>query len=224
MNRGGEKRVKYISESYSCRRCCARFLSNEPQRANTPAASLLTHPLPSSRTIDRRSLAIAAESPPRPRRHEPQPFVSHQVVRPGTALVHWSLAFDPRPMCRLGFRCAPRKCLSVESRLVAAAGIFELRHRALHDACPKARSTSRGHVTRSTPLRHPCRRSQAGTQRPLSIAARPTFRGFHSADFDSPPVFGFTTQPLGAWSSDHHRGAIPADTVRQTFGRPERSP
>lgn len=53
------------------------------------------------------------------------------------------------------------------------------RHRALHDAHPKVRWAPRGHVTRSTPSRRPCRRSQADTQSLLSIAAKPTLLGLH---------------------------------------------
>ena len=74
---------------------------------------------------------------------------------------------------------------SFELRRVQRIGGSARRHR-------KARSTSQGHVTRTTLLRHPCRRSQADTTVDRGEANAPLTP---FAGFGSPPLFGFMLSP-----------------------------
>ena len=125
-------------------------------------------------------------------------YLSHIVAHVDAALGHWSLVFDPCPLqaerslrpfgidypsCLVG-------CCSLD--LQAETSTTDRRHRALHDAGPKARSMSQGHVTRSTPLRHPCRRTQADTQKPAVYRSRANVPWTPFAGFGSPPVSSFT--------------------------------
>ena len=140
-------------------------------------SSRLAHPVP--RLLFLSTLSIA----------NLQPFALYQVLHPGAAPGHCTLVLDPRLIraersLRIGILyqlvspCAPRRRLyPVEPRQLQRARAetpwcigctapsimpTQTRDRRLEATSPDP-----------TPLRHPYRRSQADTQRPLSIEAKP---------------------------------------------------
>ena len=122
------------------------------------------------RFLDRRSLAIAPLS--LDRLHSTQIQLSHLAAHAGAALSRWSLVFDPCPLQAeyslhpfvLGYPSGLLSRCSLD--LWAKTFTTDRWDRALQGARAKVRSTSQGHVGRSKPLRHACRRSQSDPQKP----------------------------------------------------------
>lgn len=161
-----------------------------PHTGIFPACTPRPSPSLPLNTIDRRSPVIRLTPSCIPRR-------SSRPLHP---------LFDSHPMqaersLRIGIRCnllslRPSE-MSIFGRATSAAPgwIFVLR---LHDAwagttpstMPAQKRDRRleGTSPDPTPLRHPCRCSQADTQRPLLIEARPTLLGLYWLAYRSPPT------------------------------------
>ena len=165
-------------------------------------------------------MTLNVEGPPQSLSLVPAPASSDGLKSPISESIATAILHHMGPRIRIVSMPAesslrPLEVSAHHASLAAAARSFELR-RVQRIGGParrhrKARSTSRGHVTRTTLLRHPCRRSQAD----MTVDRRETNTPLSSfAGSGLPPLFWIYAQPLNVRSSDHGRGAILVDVAR----------